>query len=407
MEPPVWLCPDHTVRMALVTMKGFLTGTLAVVEGGAYLGIVHWSDLIDLEPDTPLLKVMKKGGAYLAPTDSIADAAALIMETKADRIAVVDEGRLVGWVSPHNLMPELGRSKDPLTGLSWSDSLREWALDRLRGGQEISILFFDLDQFGLFNKKFGHRVGDRVLEAVADTLRQVIDSDSDVLCRYGGDEFAIGTIRGNEASEAFAEEAAREIESLDPPADDGRIEVSWGVKGGKRTKERDDVHFAATLDNLINLASKQAQAMKEGKRGAVVQDQPVETTGGVGLRSVNVSAEGNAATVSVELTVGSTLVTASLNGPATDGMLERLVAQTVADAISHALPKGTSLMVHDSRLSTTADGETFASVQATLYTPSQMKELTGTFRSNGDTNRAVAMALIQASEEDVMQHLSP
>ena len=58
-----------------------------------------------------------------------------------------------------------------------------------RQGQKFSLIFLDLDRFKSINDNFGHREGDDALKAAAGVLLQTFRS-SDILCRYGGDEFA-------------------------------------------------------------------------------------------------------------------------------------------------------------------------------------------------------------------------
>jgi len=409
MEAPVWLCPDHTVKMAFVVMKGLGTGSIAVVESGAYLGMLRWSDLVDLDPDDALLQVMRRDSPYIGPAEPIESAARILAESGLERLPVVEHHVLVGMVAATSLLMELGRASDPLTGLPWSDTLRDWAISRLRSSQEISIIFFDLDDFGQYNKQYGHMIGDQVLQAVAATLGRGMESGLDVLCRYGGDEFAVATIRGKDASESFAGSLAREIAAIPPPGSTTPITTSWGVTGGKRTKEREDTHYAATLDNLINMASRQCQAMKESRMveaPTVPVDPEVlagEDTEVLTLRSLNVTAQGESATVSVELRAAGMPVSASLSGASGETALLKLVAQTAADAVSHALPKDTTLVVHDCRVTKAMDGGQYAQVLATLYTPTHMKELQGTAMVEGDANRAAAVAMLRAAEQDVAE----
>ena len=49
---------------------------------------------------------------------------------------------------------------------------------------------FDVDDFKRFNDKYGHQVGDMALVALARVLRDTLRADIDIICRYGGDEFA-------------------------------------------------------------------------------------------------------------------------------------------------------------------------------------------------------------------------
>jgi len=83
---------------------------------------------------------------------------------------------------------------DPLTGLSNRFSLdvvlpQSIALAR-RNGQQVALLFADLDHFKAINDTHGHATGDQVLIEVGRRLTQVV-RESDFLARIGGDEFVI------------------------------------------------------------------------------------------------------------------------------------------------------------------------------------------------------------------------
>lgn len=56
--------------------------------------------------------------------------------------------------------------------------------------EKFSVLFLDLDHFKLVNDGHGHMVGTRVLVNIAELLREVV-RDTDMLYRYGGDEFVV------------------------------------------------------------------------------------------------------------------------------------------------------------------------------------------------------------------------
>ncbi|WP_052956232.1 bifunctional diguanylate cyclase/phosphodiesterase [Photobacterium angustum] len=66
--------------------------------------------------------------------------------------------------------------------------------------KEFSILFIDLDDFKAINDLYGHDVGDKLLKNIAETLLKHCSDDS-LVCRYGGDEFAI-LLKGHSSSEA-------------------------------------------------------------------------------------------------------------------------------------------------------------------------------------------------------------
>ncbi len=84
--------------------------------------------------------------------------------------------------------------KDGLTGLinrqMWESLVQQELSKTERSKQPFSILLIDLDGFKAINDEFGHLHGDRILQRVADTLRQVL-RDADAPCRWGGDEFTV------------------------------------------------------------------------------------------------------------------------------------------------------------------------------------------------------------------------
>jgi two-component system cell cycle response regulator len=59
-----------------------------------------------------------------------------------------------------------------------------------RRGSSFSLAMLDVDHFKKVNDRFGHLVGDEILQCLVDKLVQNL-RDADVVCRYGGDEFVI------------------------------------------------------------------------------------------------------------------------------------------------------------------------------------------------------------------------
>ncbi len=67
------------------------------------------------------------------------------------------------------------------------------SIDRARqggDGQQVAVLFMDLDRFKYVNDNLGHDVGDRLLQAVAQRVRHTVRAD-DAVARLGGDEFTV------------------------------------------------------------------------------------------------------------------------------------------------------------------------------------------------------------------------
>lgn len=67
---------------------------------------------------------------------------------------------------------------------------QEWRRAQ-RNGRWLGLAFFDVDCFKLYNDNYGHRAGDEVLAKVAKVLSQSVSRAGDVVCRYGGEEFAL------------------------------------------------------------------------------------------------------------------------------------------------------------------------------------------------------------------------
>src|SRR5215203_2114054 len=83
---------------------------------------------------------------------------------------------------------------DPLTGLAnrrgWDEQLSRELARAQRSAAALSIALLDLDDFKSFNDAHGHQAGDRLLVEAAAAWRGQL-REVDVLCRWGGDEFAV------------------------------------------------------------------------------------------------------------------------------------------------------------------------------------------------------------------------
>jgi diguanylate cyclase (GGDEF)-like protein len=114
---------------------------------------------------------------------------ALVCAIHAERMRIIRR-KLIGERVEAD---ELARV-DALTGLGNRRALDEALLAHVatsaRTGRPLSALVADLDHFKQTNDRFGHHGGDRILEAVAEVMRDVVRSP-DACFRWGGDEFVV------------------------------------------------------------------------------------------------------------------------------------------------------------------------------------------------------------------------
>ena len=106
----------------------------------------------------------------------------------------------------HNKQHELVHlaSHDALTGLPnrllFTQKLETAVSEAAASGEQLAVLFVDLDRFKQINDQYGHAVGDRVLASVARRIKLVL-SDGDMVARLGGDEFIV-LLRGTPSTDA-------------------------------------------------------------------------------------------------------------------------------------------------------------------------------------------------------------
>ncbi len=120
---------------------------------------------------------------------------------------------------------------DPLTGLYnrrfFSEELGKETSRSVREGKPLSLIVLDVDFLKKHNDSRGHLEGDKLLCEIAEILRLVV-RESDIPCRYGGDEFAV-LLPGAAETEALqvAERIRSEVESEELAGSE--VSVSLGV----------------------------------------------------------------------------------------------------------------------------------------------------------------------------------
>ncbi len=120
---------------------------------------------------------------------------------------------------------------DRMTGIRNRGSGESVIRSMLADGKTGMFCLMDADEFKSVNDNFGHSVGDKVIIAIADSMRKAF-RDSDVVFRLGGDEFAVFS-EGVVTQEVGERVIARFFDSLDnidiPELGDRKISVSLGA----------------------------------------------------------------------------------------------------------------------------------------------------------------------------------
>jgi diguanylate cyclase (GGDEF)-like protein/PAS domain S-box-containing protein len=128
------------------------------------------------------------------------------------------------------------------------------------GGGHLSCIMVDIDFFKSVNDRYGHATGDLVIMAVADVLK-TCTRDSDLVGRYGGEEFCV--VLPNLYLDKAAQIAERIRQVIEKKSCSGvKITVSLGVASLESNTNKPD--------ELINQADKALYAAKKSGRNRVV-----------------------------------------------------------------------------------------------------------------------------------------
>ena len=191
--------------------------------------------------------------------------AAIAQGSVVDKLMTLGDGRIIsivhtptadgGWVATHEDITEEKRAEERIVHVAHHDALTglpnrilfaeqlEQALRRVQRGEQLAVLYVDLDHLKRVNDTLGHPIGDKLLKGMADRLLGCA-RDIDTVARLSGDEFAIiqPSIDGPSDAAALAiriREAIRQPIDLDghQVVVDGSIGISIAPDDGMKLEE--------------------------------------------------------------------------------------------------------------------------------------------------------------------------
>lgn len=172
---------------------------------------------------------------------------------------------------------------DALTGLTNRRSFWEYFDTLCSGDDHYNIAMGDLDSFKKINDTYGHGCGDMVLKSVAQTIRDMTDTN-EIACRWGGEEMVVVLLGEREAALKRLEELRHKIEDLDLDYEGLNIHVTMtfgfadseeiGLAVSESFLEKEDdtkeisKHFR--VESLISMVDKRLYTGKESGKNVVV-----------------------------------------------------------------------------------------------------------------------------------------
>lgn len=158
----------------------------------------------------------------------------LYFTSRAKALARNDEGKatlLFGIIEPETVSETLYKQalRDGLTGLrnrrEFDNKLQFIINLAKRERRLISLILCDVDHFKHYNDSLGHYAGDECLKKIARSLEKASYRETDIVCRYGGEEFAIIIYGEDQSVSALAERIRIGVSDLAIPHPSPDIDI--------------------------------------------------------------------------------------------------------------------------------------------------------------------------------------
>lgn len=156
--------------------------------------------------------------------------------------------------------------KDTLTGLLNKAGLsaKFSEMSENGGSRTISVILIDIDNFRAFNHMYGYAASDSCLYRVCNCIKIMAKPYTELISRFGGDDFVLIFENMNEVDTVkLAEQLRQSVETMAQPFGNGIVTVSIGVSGAAPLKSKD------TYSELLNEADDQLIIAKNSGRNCI------------------------------------------------------------------------------------------------------------------------------------------
>ena len=170
-------------------------------------------------------------------------------QAQAARLALIEANRVL---SSANKKLQALATTDSLTGIfnrrTFETRLDEEMARSFRYGSALSLVMFDIDNFKSINDSHGHQVGDEVLVEICQRISRHLRR-SDILARWGGEEFMVLLPHCNDVKGRKLAEKLRNLIVTEPIGLVQSASASFGVTQLQEGEERD--HLLQRLDGAL------------------------------------------------------------------------------------------------------------------------------------------------------------
>ena len=162
---------------------------------------------------------------------------------------------------------------DPLTGVlnraAFETRFNEKLILNKRSKALVCIYFIDLDYFKDYNDGYGHPEGDKVIQLQANMLKEIFQRSTDIVARFGGEEFIVVTSNiDEEMSKNLADKIIQKWEEQQQPHNKGKANEFVSCSVGYHLEK---VNLNSSMKKLITHADNALYQAKENGRNRVVK----------------------------------------------------------------------------------------------------------------------------------------